>query len=132
MKIEILLFFIILVTSDCAIETFCSYNFDTTTYQQTEVTSTKAEDCSNRLHATEKNPTSTTIKPKVKCCYMYYSKEKEGSCQPLTQAQLDNIKKYVKRVENQDTSFDEEGDLRIDCSSFLMKLGFLSLLTILL
>lgn len=121
------------MSSNCGTTTYCSYNLDTSTGVPTSVKATKADDCSNRLHDTEKNPPATSNNdPMDKCCYIYYSKEKEGACTAITKKQYDNIKKYVQRSEYKDLNFYYEGDLRIDCSSFFMKIGLLSVVLFLL
>lgn len=75
------------------------------------------------------------------CCYVTYdgmnyqerttnskgnSVEMNGRCEALTDAEYDNIADYVKYLQTEGKNF--LPNLKIDCNSFYLKLGLLSLI----
>lgn len=123
---------------DCEIKTYCTYDFNTETYESKKISPTSANDCKDRL--SEENR-----KNEDKCCYRYGSKKKDkGTCVEVDKYEYNNFGKYMKIFElrteiykdmPKDSSSEEEeediGTLHIDCHSGYIKIGLISLLLIL-
>ena len=92
----------------------------------------KAEDC-EKLEAGEGF---------YKCCYYetdWKSSEGKGTkkgCEPITKDQYDNIKDYIKKIENGDFDDDEDSDVEldvsVDCGSDFIVFSLLALILLFL